>query len=115
MQIITNIFHFSPSAVSVLKEVNSPQIRLLLDIYHLQHIQGNLTRSMEELMPHVGHIQIAQAPHRNEPNTTGEINYKYILDAIYPAGYKDWVGLEYHPKTYTKDGLGWIEEYGYTL
>lgn len=66
-------------------------------------------------MQFVGHVQIAQAPHRNEPNTAGEINYKYVLDALYPAGYKDWIGCEYHPKTYTRDGLGWIEEYGYTL
>lgn len=74
------------TAIRVIKEVNSPHIRLLLDIYHLQHIQGNITRTMEEMMPYVGHIQIAQAPHRNEPNTPGEINYKYVLDAIYPAG-----------------------------
>lgn len=87
----------------------------MLDIFHLQHIRGNIYHSIDELMPYVGHVQIAQVPHRNEPNTAGEINYRFVLSALSSAGYKDWVGLEYHPKTYTRDGLSWITEFDYTF
>lgn len=60
-------------------------------------------------------FQIAQVPSRNEPDTPGEINYPYILNLLKENGYDDWVGLEYKPKGNTRDGLSWIEEYGYSL
>lgn len=87
----------------------------MLDIFHLQLIKGNISHSIQEYLPYIGHVQIAQAPHRNEPNTPGEINYKYVLETLSAAGYSDWIGLEYHPKTYTKDGISWVKEFGYTL
>lgn len=71
--------------------------------------------SIAELIDHIGHVQIAQAPHRNEPNTDGELNYKYILETLRKAGYNDWVGLEYKPVGNTKEGLKWITEFGYAL
>ncbi|KAG8040373.1 hypothetical protein G9C98_000944 [Cotesia typhae] len=60
-----------------------------------------------------GHIQIAQVPHRNEPNTEGELNYKYIFSVIKDIGYSGYIGLEYKPKTTTIEGLKWIENFGY--
>ncbi|GAB0092500.1 Putative hydroxypyruvate isomerase [Sergentomyia squamirostris] len=99
-------------AVEVIKEVNSPNLRLMLDMFHLQHIRGNITNSVKDLLPYVGHVQIAQVPHRNEPNTPGEIDYNYVLRMLAEEGYNDWVGCEYHPKTFTNDGLGWIKEFG---
>lgn len=87
----------------------------MLDVFHLQLIKGNISHSIEELQDHIGHVQIAQVPHRHEPNTDGELNYKYILKTLSKAGYNDWVGLEYKPVGTTKEGLKWITEFGYTL
>ncbi|XP_059620908.1 putative hydroxypyruvate isomerase [Phlebotomus argentipes] len=103
------------TALDVLQEINNPHIRLQLDFFHLQHIKGNITHSVKDLLPFVGHVQIAQVPHRNEPSTPGEIDYEYVLRMLAEEGYNGWVGCEYHPKTSTNDGLGWIEKFGFKL
>lgn len=87
----------------------------MLDLFHMQHIKGDITNTIKELMEYCGHVQIAQVPNRNEPNTPGELNYKYILEELKKIGYDDWVGLEYKPLNDTKDGLKWIQEFGYSL
>ncbi|XP_077293909.1 hydroxypyruvate isomerase-like protein Gip [Arctopsyche grandis] len=102
-------------AVDIIKRINSPNMRLMMDLFHLQQIKGDLTYNIEELLPLVGHIQIAQVPDRNEPNTPGEIDYKYVLKLLEDKGYKGYVGLEYKPLKGTAEGLKWIEEFGYSL
>ncbi|XP_034836054.1 putative hydroxypyruvate isomerase [Maniola hyperantus] len=102
-------------AVDIIKRIDSDHLKLQLDIFHLQHISGDLSHNIKNLMPYVGHVQIAQVPHRNEPDTPGEINYKYILEHIVNSGYNDWIGLEYKPAGNTKNGLKWIKDYGYQL
>ncbi|XP_013186263.2 putative hydroxypyruvate isomerase [Amyelois transitella] len=102
-------------AVEIIKRINSPHLKLQLDIFHLQHICGDLSYNIKNLMPYVGHVQIAQVPNRNEPDTAGEIDYQYILQLLKASGYNDWVGLEYKPKGNTKEGLQWIWNYGYSL
>lgn len=106
--------HFG-KAVDIIKHINSPNLKLMLDIFHLQQISGDLSHTITNLMPYVGHVQIAQVPNRNEPNTPGEINYEYILKLLSEKGYNDWIGLEYKPLDKTKDGLTWINDYGYFL
>ncbi|CAG9567977.1 unnamed protein product [Danaus chrysippus] len=102
-------------AVEIIKRIDSDHLKLQLDIFHLQHICGDLSYNIKNLMPYVGHVQIAQVPSRNEPNSDGEINYKYILNHLERCGYSDWIGLEYKPAGNTKDGLKWIKEFGYAL
>lgn len=101
--------------LSVVKKINSPHLKLQLDLFHMQHCCGNLTLNIEKLLPFVGHIQIAQVPHRHEPDTPGEIDYKYILSLLENKGYQGYIGLEYSPAAGTVDGLGWIKKFGYTL
>jgi len=103
------------TAIKVIDEVNSPNVRLMVDIYHLQHIKGDVTNTIKTLMPYIGHFQVAQVPNRNEPNTPGELNYKYIFDVIKNNGYKGWIGCEYKPKDITRSGLDWITEYDFKL
>uniref|UniRef100_A0A023F2Q4 Putative hydroxypyruvate isomerase n=1 Tax=Triatoma infestans TaxID=30076 RepID=A0A023F2Q4_TRIIF len=103
------------TALEIVKEINSPRIRLLLDIFHLQRTKGDLTVSIEKLLPYTSHIQIAQVPGRHEPNTAGEIDYKYILCLLERLSYKGYVGLEYNPAGDTVSGLDWITQFGYTL
>ncbi|XP_044755450.1 putative hydroxypyruvate isomerase [Coccinella septempunctata] len=102
-------------AVEVVETIKSPNLKIMLDIFHLQHIQGNVSNTIKDLMKYIGHVQIAQVPNRNEPNTDGELNYKYILDLLRKEGYTDWIGLEYKPKSDTLKGLNWIKEMGYSL
>lgn len=101
--------------LDVVKKINSPYLKLQLDFFHLQHVCGNITRNVKEFLPHVGHVQIAQVPDRHEPDTPGEINYKYVLSLLEQEGYDGYVGLEYSPKNSSLEGLSWIEKYGYKL
>lgn len=62
-----------------------------------------------------GHVQIAQVPDRNEPDTPGEIDYQYVLSLLEKEGYEDYVGLEYKPKTSTFEGIKWIRRFGFSF
>ncbi|XP_072402033.1 putative hydroxypyruvate isomerase isoform X1 [Diabrotica undecimpunctata] len=102
-------------AVAVIKKINSSKLKLMLDIFHLQMIKGNITNSIQEMMQYVGHVQIAQAPNRHEPNSPGELDYRYILDILAQKGYNGWIGLEYQPQNETVEGLSWIKSFGFKL
>lgn len=103
-------------AIKTIKTVNHSNLKLLVDFYHLQHIQGNITRSLSELAQYIGHVQIAQTPGRHEPDTVGEVNLKYVLNMLEAeADYDGWVGCEYRPLAGTKEGLKWITDFGYDL
>jgi len=92
-------------AEKVIGEINSPNLRLLLDIFHLQRISGNLTENIKKLLRITGHIQISQVPNRDEPDHIGEINYQYILGLLEKLEYDGFIGLEYMPKDGTMQGL----------
>nr|CAD7446159.1 unnamed protein product [Timema bartmani] len=109
--ITLNLLCLLKLGLEVLRKIKSPNLKLMLDIFHLQFIKGNLTRNISELLPDVGHIQVAQVPFRNEPNTSGEINYPYVFGLLEELGYQGWIGLEYRPLSSTKQGLGWMQSY----
>ena len=71
---------------------------------------GVLSRTIENNLPIIGHLQLADNPGRNEPGT-GEINYSFLLKYLESIGYQGWIGCEYNPKTNTLDGLGWMKNY----
>jgi len=98
--------------LDLVKKLNHPNIKLQLDLFHLQQLEGNLSRNIEKYLPYVGHIQIAQVPSRGEPDSPGEIDYKYIFDLLKRLGYSGYIGLEYKPVNDTKTGLQWITEMG---
>ncbi|XP_077500252.1 putative hydroxypyruvate isomerase [Amblyomma americanum] len=102
-------------AAGYIKKINHKNIRLLMDVFHLQMTSGNLTNTITTLFPFVEHIQISQAPYRTEPGAPGEIDYKYILKVIEKLGYTDWIGLEFTTQDETADGLYFLSEYGYSL
>lgn len=99
----------------LVQEINHPNLMLMLDIFHLQYLLGNLGNNVSKLLPFSGHVQIAQVPDRHEPNSEGENNYKYILQILERSNYQGWIGLEYIPQKGTDEGLRWVEEYGYSL
>lgn len=103
------------TASQVLKEIQANNIKLMVDLYHLQHISGNFTKTLEEYNNVIGHFQIAQVPYRNEPDTLGELNYDYIFKTIKEFGYDDYIGCEYKPKTTTVEGLSWLSKFNLKL
>ncbi|KAH8404588.1 hypothetical protein KR215_000756 [Drosophila sulfurigaster] len=102
-------------ASAVLKEINVDNIKLMVDLFHLQHIAGNFTKTLEENKNIIGHFQIAQVPNRNEPDTPGELNYDYIFKTLEAIGHQDWIGCEYKPLTTTVEGLNWFSKYNLKL
>lgn len=98
------------TAQSLIEKINSPHLRLQLDIFHMQMICGNVTNNIKKLMPIVGHVQVAQAPHRHEPSCSGELDYPYIFSVLREAGYEDYVGAEYSPSTNSANSLQWLEK-----
>ncbi|XP_065355194.1 putative hydroxypyruvate isomerase [Calliphora vicina] len=102
-------------ACNVLASVNSKNLRLMLDIFHLQLIRGNVTHAFEDLSDLIGHIQIAQVPNRHEPDHVGELNYEYVFELIEKLNYNDWIGCEYKPRSNTTEGLQWLAKYGLKL
>jgi hydroxypyruvate isomerase len=81
-------------------------LQLQYDVYHMQVMEGDLMRSIQRLLPAIGHIQIADNPGRHEPGT-GEINFAHVLAHIDALGYDGFVGCEYIPQSSTLAGLAW--------
>ena len=98
------------AALTVIDEVGVQGVKLLYDIYHMQIMEGDLARTIERLLPRIGHVQLADNPGRNEPGT-GEINYPWLLAKLDALGYDGWVGCEYKPAGETNAGLGWAKPY----
>ncbi|XP_063795401.1 putative hydroxypyruvate isomerase [Pseudophryne corroboree] len=96
---------------SILEKVGRPNLRLQMDVYHWQIMDGNLTQNIKTYFPLIGHVQIAQVPHRNEPDSPGEVNFLYLFDLLQELGYRGDVGCEYKPLGSTVTGLGWMEAY----
>jgi hydroxypyruvate isomerase len=78
----------------VIATVNSPNVRMLYDLYHLQVTQGNLIRDFHAYYDLIGYIQTGDVPGRKEPGT-GEVNYRNVFKAIYDRGYRGIVGMEH--------------------
>jgi hydroxypyruvate isomerase len=79
--------------LALVKAVDHPGLRLMLDLYHAQIGEGNLIELLRKAFPYVGEIQVADVPGRCEPGT-GEINYPAIAGVLRELGYEGTVGLE---------------------
>ena len=91
-------YYLSTSAegFEILREVGSPNVLLLYDIYHQQITEGNIIQTIEENIDLIGHFHLADVPGRNEPGT-GELNYANIFKRIDALGYGGYVGMEFKP------------------
>nr|XP_046248828.1 putative hydroxypyruvate isomerase isoform X1 [Scatophagus argus] len=99
-------------AAAILEKVGKTNIKLQMDVFHWQIMDGNLTQNIEKYFPIIGHVQIAQVPGRNEPNTAGELNYSYLFNTLEKHGYQGYIGCEYKPLVgSTMEGLGWLKDY----
>jgi len=93
-------------AVQIISEVQSKNLFIQYDIYHMQVMEGDIARTVQKHLPRIAHVQLADNPGRNEPGT-GEINYPFLFRYFDQIGYSGWVGCEYKPRTSTTEGLGW--------
>jgi 2-dehydrotetronate isomerase len=97
-------------ARDLINELKIPNLKLQFDIYHCQIIHGDVTMRLREMMPIIGHVQIASIPSRNEPDGE-ELNYPFLFAELDRLGYEGFVGCEYNPRGKTTDGLGWFKPY----
>ncbi len=96
-------------AHAVLADVGAENLRVQMDLYHCQIVEGDLAKKIEHYLPtgRVGHLQIAGVPDRHEPDD-GEVNFSYLFGVIDACGYDGWIGCEYRPAAGTSAGLGWL-------
>jgi hydroxypyruvate isomerase len=97
-------------AHDLIRDMGIPNVGLQFDIYHCQILHGDVTMRLREMLPTIGHIQIASVPSRNEPDGE-ELNYRFLFDELDRLGYDNYVGCEYRPRGNTEDGLGWFAPY----
>ena len=94
----------SAEAFDIVREVGSPFVKVIFDIYHQQITEGNIIPTVTSNLQYIAHLHAAGHPGRHEP-WLGEISYPVIIDAIDKAGYKGAIGLEYFPTTEPLESL----------
>jgi hydroxypyruvate isomerase len=100
----------SRQAIDVLDAAGEGNALLQYDLFHMQIMEGDLARTIERLLPRIGHMQLADVPGRHEPGS-GEINFGFLLAHIDALGYAGWMGCEYNPRGDTLEGLKWARAY----
>jgi len=90
-------------------ESGEPNVKVQMDFYHAQIMEGDLVETFKKYFEGIGHTQIASVPKRNEPDD-GEVNYPYLYQLLDEMGYTGWVGCEYRPRGKTEDGLAWFKK-----
>ncbi|HTZ77140.1 MAG TPA: 2-oxo-tetronate isomerase [Stellaceae bacterium] len=101
----------SVQGLQILKQVDRPNAKLQLDLYHCQIMEGDLAMHIKNLAGEFAHVQIAGVPDRHEPDL-GEVNYPYLFELLDSTGYTGWIGCEYRPAGKTEAGLGWAHPWG---
>jgi hydroxypyruvate isomerase len=94
-------------ARDIIAKTGSDNLFVQYDIYHMQIMEGDLARTIEQNLPAIAHIQLADNPERHEPGT-GEINYPFLFNHLDRIGYAGWIGCEYKPRAGTTEGLTWL-------
>ena len=83
--------------VALCKELGSENFKLLYDIYHMQIMEGDIIRTIQDYHQYFGHYHTGGNPGRHEINDSQELNYPAIMKAIYETGYKGYVAQEFIP------------------
>jgi hydroxypyruvate isomerase len=94
-------------ALGAIDRAGEENIALLLDVYHLAVNGDDVEAAITTSAGRIGHVQIADAPGRNEPGT-GKLPIDAWLDRIAATGYDGWVGLEYKPTAASADAFDWL-------
>jgi len=93
--------------VAVVRGVNSPRVKLLYDIYHMQIMEGDVIRTIRDNAAHIAHFHTGGVPGRHELDDTQELNWRAVARAIADLGFPGFVAHEFMP---TKDPLTSLRE-----
>lgn len=93
--------------IEILKQVGSPRLKLLFDIYHVQIMDGDVIRRIRQFKEYIAHVHTAGNPGRGELDSKQEINYPAVMQALVEIGYQGYVGQEFIP---TRDPLAGLKE-----
>ncbi len=81
----------------MVEEVNSPNVKLLYDIYHMQIMEGDLIATIKRNIAWIGHFHTGGVPGRHELDDTQEVQWDGVMRAIVATGYKGYVAHEFLP------------------
>jgi hydroxypyruvate isomerase len=95
--------------LEVIREVDSPGVRVLYDLYHSLVMQEDPAQVLRESAALVSHVQIADVPGRGEPGT-GAVDWPSVLQTVRGVGYEGPLGLECFPRTLTVDAVKYIRD-----
>ena len=91
--------------VRVMEEVNSPHVKLLYDIYHMQIMEGDLIDTIRKNLQWIGHFHTGGVPGRHELDGTQEVQWDGVMRAIADAGFRGYVAHEFLPTGDPLDSL----------
>lgn len=91
-----NYLAYTRDSAKLVKMVNSPYIKVLYDVYHMQIMEGNVIDNIKKYIDFIGYVHIADVPGRHEPGT-GELNYTNIFNAFRSLNYDGVIGFELFP------------------
>ena len=89
----------------IVSEVGSSHVKLLFDIYHVQVMNGDVIRRLEQYKQLIGHVHTAGCPGRGELDESQEINYPAVMRKLVEIGYDGYVGQEFIPNGDPLTGL----------
>ncbi len=93
--------------VAVCKQVDSPRVKLLYDIYHMQIMEGDIIRTIRDNFAFLGHFHTGGVPGRHEIDETQELNWHAVASAIADLGYTGFIAHEFVP---AKDPMSSLEK-----
>ena len=93
--------------VEVIKHVDSPRVKLLDDIYHMQIMEGDIIRTIRQNIQHIAHFHTGGVPGRHELDGTQELQWRSVAQAIVDAGFTGYFAHEFVP---TRDPMTSLEE-----
>ena len=85
-------------AFSLIRQIDSPSIKLLYDIYHAQIMDGDIMRTIERNLSLIGHLHTAGVPGRHDLDATQELHYPAICRTLAAGGYQGYLGQEFLPR-----------------
>jgi len=82
---------------AVMREVDSPRMKLLYDIYHMQIMEGDVIRTIRDNFQYIGHYHTGGVPGRHELDDTQELQYRTIAKAIADLNFQGYFAHEFTP------------------
>jgi hydroxypyruvate isomerase len=93
--------------VELIKRVDSPRVKLLYDIYHMQIMEGDIIRTIRQNIQYIAHFHTGGVPGRHELDGTQELQWRAVAEAIVGTGFTGYFAHEFVP---TRDPITSLEE-----